>query len=156
MQLTAYWSVELPRRLLLKFVLSGMLALAVASELAQGALPNGRDFDPLDIAANVIGSVLALALCGWYHKRMLERRRRRKLQGYGLVDGAAPEDVELGESGGSEPELGATATAAEEDDEGGEAWDDMDGGGGGGAGGAGGGAAASAEEPEATDGVGTK
>lgn len=58
-------------------------------------LPNGLQFDPLDIAANVVGSLLALGLCTMYHKRMLDRRRRAK--GYSTVpqDGEG-EDLELG------------------------------------------------------------
>ena len=58
-------------------------------------LPNGRQFDPRDIAANVVGSLLALGLSTVYHKRMLDRRRRAK--GYGVVpqDGDG-NDLELG------------------------------------------------------------
>lgn len=61
----------------------------------QGLLPSGRLFDPLDIAANVVGSLLALGLCSLYHKRMLDRRRRAK--GYSTIpqDGEG-EDLELG------------------------------------------------------------
>ena len=92
----------------------------------QAALPNGRDFDPIDIVANIIGSSLALALCQWYHKRMLERRRRRKLQGYGLVAaGEGEDDLELGEGGSSGQELGIVAE--DDSDDGGEAWDEIGG-----------------------------
>ena len=100
-----------------------MLVLAVASEFLQAALPNGRNFDPIDIVANLVGTSLALTLCGWYHKRMLERKRRRKLQGYGVVaDGEGEQDVELGEGGSSSQEMGVVA---EDEDDGGEAWDDI-------------------------------
>ena len=103
-----------------------MLALAVGSEFLQAALPNGRNFDPIDIVANLVGTSLALTLCGWYHKRMLERKRKRKLQGYGIVaDGEGEQDVELGEGGSSSQEMGVVAE--DEDDGGGEAWDDIGG-----------------------------
>lgn len=98
----------------------------MGSEIVQGLLPvclsrlclssqslptdnfphqNGRLFDPLDILANVFGSLLALALNTWYHKRMLERKRASKH--YNLVpgedEGALDEDIdlELGERSGS-------------------------------------------------------
>lgn len=38
----------------------------------------------------------ALALCNWYHKRMLERKRAAR--GYGAVLGDDDLDVELGEN----------------------------------------------------------
>lgn len=80
--------------------------------MAQALLPNGRDFDPFDILANVVGSTLALLLCSWYHKRMLERRRKNKHydlaageevddeEGAGVVPGEGERDVELGEGVG--------------------------------------------------------
>jgi hypothetical protein len=37
-----------------------------------------RAFDPLNIVANLAGSGTALALCTWYHRRMLERKRLAK------------------------------------------------------------------------------
>jgi len=61
-------------------------------------LPNGRNFDLYDIVANIVGSLSALAICSWYHKRMLERKRDRK---YHLVSGEEG-DVELGEGSGGE------------------------------------------------------
>ena len=126
-QLILYWSLDIPRRLLIKLVLAAMLVLSIGSEALQAALPNGRTFDPVDIGANLLGSVLALGLCSWYHKRMLERKRRRKLQGYGHVVGGDGEDVELGEGGSGGQEL-EVLTGDEGSDDGGEAWDDMDGG----------------------------
>lgn len=62
--------------------------------MLQGFLPNGRQFDSFNIAANVIASLLALGLCTLYHKRMLDRRRRAK--GYSAVpQGGEEEDLEL-------------------------------------------------------------
>lgn len=72
--------------------------LGVGSEFVQVVLPNGRNFDLYDIVANIVGSLAALALCSWYHKRMLERKR---VQRYQLVSGEEG-DVELGEGGGGE------------------------------------------------------
>ena len=60
---------------------------------------NDRDFDPYDIVANFVGSVPALLLSSWYHKRMLERKRASK--NYNLVPGDdenGEHDVELGET----------------------------------------------------------
>ena len=55
---------------------------------------------------------------------MLERKRRRKLDGYGLVGvGDGEDDVELGASG---QETGITDVRDSEDD-GGEAWDEIGG-----------------------------
>ena len=96
----------------------------MGSEVLQHLLPNGRSWDYVDVIANLMGELLALALCSWYHKRMLERKRQRKLQGYGLVHGE-DEDVELGESSHSGQELGVVRE--EDDDENGEAWDEIGG-----------------------------
>lgn len=68
------------------------LGLGIGSELFQGFLPNGRAFDPFDVLANVVGSLGAVGLCGWYHRRMLERRRKNR---FGMMEGGG-EDVELG------------------------------------------------------------
>ena len=88
----------------------------MCSELLQAFLPNARQFDPLDIAANFVGSGTALGLCTVYHKRMLERKRRRK--GYGAVPEGAEDDVEL-----QGQESGVVDREADEDN---EIWDDMD------------------------------
>lgn len=82
----------------------------------QGLLPNDRQFDPIDIAANIVGSLSGLGLSTLYHNRMLDRRRRKK--GYGVVpqDGGG-EDLELEEGRGGQ-ESGVT-----EGDE--EVWDEM-------------------------------
>ena len=71
------------------------LLLGVGSEVAQGLLPNDREFDPWDVLANVLGSLAALGLANMYHLRSMERRRRARyaaLTGEGVDD-----DVELGE-----------------------------------------------------------
>jgi hypothetical protein len=75
-------------------------ALGVGSEFAQAVLPNGRVFDLLDVVANLIGSLAALALCAWYHKRMLERKRLRKYSAVPTTGEGAEEDLELGEGPG--------------------------------------------------------
>lgn len=91
--------------------------LSLGSETLEFVLPNGRFPDPVNIAANVLGSLSALAPCTVYHKRMLDRRRRRK--GYGIVpqDGEG-EDVELGETIGQQ--TGVVDT--------GDDWDEVHGG----------------------------
>lgn len=119
--LAFYWVVDTTRRRTLHLTLAVCtLGLGAGSELLQALLPNGRDFDLLDVAANVAGSLAALALCSWYHRRMLERRRLRK---YAAVPtaadaegGAGDEDLELGEGpgigGGHQHEEGVTVAAA--------------------------------------------
>lgn len=55
--------------------------------------------------ANAAGSLASLALCSWYHKRMLERKRRAKQ--YQAVPGEDEDvDVELGEGVGNGQESG--------------------------------------------------
>jgi VanZ family protein len=91
-----YWIVDTTRRRTLHMTLvvcTGVLG--VGSEFVQSFLPNDRDFDIFDIAANIIGSLAGVALCSWYHQRMLDRRRQRKA--YNAVPGEDVEDVELGE-----------------------------------------------------------
>jgi hypothetical protein len=92
-----------------------------------------REFDYYDILANVLGSGLALALCNWYHKRMVERKRAAR--GYAAIAGDDNEDrdIELGESVDGqvsgvvrptvEEELDTWDENAEDDD-----WDVADGG----------------------------
>ncbi|KAF2481518.1 hypothetical protein BDY17DRAFT_355214 [Neohortaea acidophila] len=98
---TFYWIIETSRRRCIHLTLVVCTAgLSVGSEVVQGLIPNnGREFDPFDIVANVVGSALALALCSWYHKRMLERKRKNRH--YDIVPGddvpeGDEEDVELG------------------------------------------------------------
>lgn len=70
------------------------IVLGVGSEFVQSFLDNGREFDLYDIVANVVGSLFGVGICSWYHKRMLERKRRRR---YSAVPGEDQGDVELGE-----------------------------------------------------------
>jgi len=120
-----YWSIETNRKRTLHLtLLVCTLGLGVGSEIAQALLPNGREYDSLDIVANVIGSLLAVGLCLWYHKRMLERKRRAK----SLSLSAGLDDVELGE-GLSGQEGGVVGASTLEDevnnwDENAEDWDD--------------------------------
>ena len=91
-----YWIVDTNRRRTLNMTLVVCtILLGVGSEFVQSFLPNNRDFDLYDIVANVVGSLVGLGLCSWYHKRMLERRRQHKT--YDAVPGEDDADVELGE-----------------------------------------------------------
>lgn len=91
-----YWIIDTNRRRTLNMTLVVCtLVLGVGSEFLQSFLPNDRTFDLYDIVANVLGSLAALGLCTWYHKRMLERRRQRKH--YNAVPGEDEDDLELGE-----------------------------------------------------------
>ncbi|USW59372.1 hypothetical protein Slin15195_G126910 [Septoria linicola] len=97
-----YWILETTRRRAIHLTLLTVTAgLSIGSEVVQALLPNGREFDPFDILANVVGSTGALLLSSWYHKRMLERKRKNKT--YDIVPGEEDVDVELGEG----PGLGA-------------------------------------------------
>jgi hypothetical protein len=110
--LTFYWILDTTRRRALNFTLLIVtFGLGLGSEGLQAFLPNGREFDLLDIAANVVGSLLAVGLCTIYHKRMLDRRRRAK--GYGVVQqGEEGGDIEMGaqESGVTGEDLGEGST----------------------------------------------
>ena len=102
--LTFYWILDTTRRRNLNLTLLIVtFGLGLGSEVLQGFLPNGRQFDPLDILANVIGSLLALGLCTMYHKRMLDRKRRAR--GYSV----APQDGEEGDLELGVQEIGVTA-----------------------------------------------
>ncbi|KAI9680839.1 MAG: hypothetical protein M1817_004279 [Caeruleum heppii] len=98
-----YWILDTSRRRVLHLTLiTCTLALGIGSEFLQAFLPNARVFDIFDLAANVVGSLAALGLCAWYHRRMAERRRRGRERGYAVVDGDDEEeggepDLELGE-----------------------------------------------------------
>lgn len=72
--------------------------LGLGSEVAQGLLPNDRQFDPWDVLANVLGSLAALGVANAYHKRAAERRRRAKFAA--LLGEGGGEDLELGEGPG--------------------------------------------------------
>ena len=123
-QLCFYWIIDGSRRRTLNFTLLGVtFLLGVGSEVLQGLLPNGRNFDPYDILANVVGSLSALALCSWYHKRMLERRRLSK---YHIVPGSDDlgQDVELGDAGSGQQELGVTGSVGRSLEEQVDNWDE--------------------------------
>lgn len=86
------------------------LGLGIGSEAVQGFLPNDRAFDPFDVVANVVGSLGAVGLCGWYHRRMLERRRKNR---FGLMEGG-DDDVELGVGAGGHPTRDEDGLGAQE------------------------------------------
>jgi len=122
-----YWILETNKRRNLQLTLFVCtLCLGVGSEVAQGLLPNGRDFDIFDIASNVLGSLAGVGACSWYHKRMLERKRRAKTTMIG--EGGEDYDVELGEDLGPQEEGIDNEPTLEEEvdnwDENGEDWDD--------------------------------
>lgn len=98
-----YWVVDTSRRRTLHLTLLVCTAgLGVGSEVLQAVLPNGRAFDLYDVVANLVGSAVGVALCAWYHKRMLERKRLRKYSAVpgGEGVGGEEEDLELGEGPG--------------------------------------------------------
>ncbi|KAJ5174418.1 uncharacterized protein N7482_000295 [Penicillium canariense] len=99
-----YWVLDTTRRRTLHItLLVCTLGLGIGSEVVQGFLPNDRAFDPFDVLANVVGSLGAVGLCGWYHRRMLDRRRKNR---FGMMEGES-DDVELGVGvGGSREEDG--------------------------------------------------
>ncbi|EZF33279.1 VanZ domain-containing protein [Trichophyton interdigitale] len=107
LSLAFYWIIDTTRRRTLHLTLIVCtLVLGIGSEIVQSLIPNGRSFDPLDILANVVGSLGSIGLCTWYHKRMLERRRKAR---FGALVGNTEEDVELGLANGtSEQETGVT------------------------------------------------
>ncbi len=103
-----YWILDTTRRRTLNFTLLACTGvLGVGSEVLQHFLPNGRVFDAYDIVANVVGSLAGVALCSWYHLRMLERKRLAKQ--YQVVPGE--DDLELGEGVGLQ-ESGTVSAAA--------------------------------------------
>ncbi|KAK4676090.1 hypothetical protein QC764_508970 [Podospora pseudoanserina] len=124
--LAFYWVIDTTRRRTLNLTLAiCTVGGGIGSEILQGLLPNGREFDPYDVVANLVGSLGAVGLCSWYHKRMLERKRQRRYGGEGgageelerLHDGEE-EDLELGEGLGlgrsfdGQQEQGVTTAAA--------------------------------------------
>jgi len=127
---TFYWILETNRRKVIQLTFGVCtLGLGVASEVVQSLLPIGREFDPVDVFANVLGSGVGLALCNWYHKRMLERKRAAR--GYGAVagDDFDERDIELGESTTGQ-ETGVTRPTVEEElenwDDNAEDWEDTE------------------------------
>ncbi|KIX07575.1 uncharacterized protein Z518_02228 [Rhinocladiella mackenziei CBS 650.93] len=137
---TFYFILDTSRRRVIHLTLIVCtLFLAVGSEVAQGLLPNDREFDPWDVLANVLGSLAALGLASTYHRRAAERRRRAKYSSL-TGDGLEGEDLELGEGANREPgrpnaddqETGVAPRTVEEEldnwDENApdDAWDDDD------------------------------
>jgi len=59
----ALWAQSAPGRM--QAVFWSGLALGVAIELLQGALPIGRSMDPLDALADLVGLGLGMALVRW-------------------------------------------------------------------------------------------
>ncbi|KAI9370103.1 hypothetical protein BJX61DRAFT_516730 [Aspergillus egyptiacus] len=99
LSLIFYWIPDTSRRRTLHLTLVVCtLALGLGSEILQSILPNGRSFDPFDVLANVVGSLGAVGLCSWYHRRMLERRRKAR---FGSMGEGGEDDVELGMGSGN-------------------------------------------------------
>lgn len=111
--LSFYWILDTTRRRVLNLTLVTVTGVfALGGEVVQGFVTS-RPFDSLLVAANLLGSLTALALCTLYHKRMLDRKRQAR---YGLVpQGGDEEDLELGgqESGVTAGEEGAESTDGE-------------------------------------------
>ncbi|EYB21544.1 hypothetical protein FG05_06292 [Fusarium graminearum] len=64
-----YWIVDTNRRRVMNMTLVACtIVLGVGSEFVQSFLDNGREFDLYDIVANLMGSLLGVGLCSWYHK----------------------------------------------------------------------------------------
>lgn len=94
LSLIFYWIPDTTRRRTLQLTLIVCtVVLGIGSEIVQGILPNGRSFDPFDLLANIVGSLGAVGLCSWYHRRMLDRRRKAR---FGALGDGADDDVELG------------------------------------------------------------
>ncbi|KEF62194.1 uncharacterized protein A1O9_00166 [Exophiala aquamarina CBS 119918] len=95
---TFYFILDTTRRRVIHVTLIVCtLVLGVGSEVAQGLLPNDRDFDAWDVLANVLGSLAALGLASAYHRRAADRRRRAKytsLTGEGIEE----DGLELGDT----------------------------------------------------------
>ncbi|OBT46235.1 hypothetical protein VE00_02388 [Pseudogymnoascus sp. WSF 3629] len=122
-----YWILDTSRRRTLNLTLSICTAfLGIGSEFLQLVLPNDRKFDAYDILANVLGSLAAVGLSTWYHKRMVERKRLRK--NYTAVPGEDGDmDLELGEGSGAQESgvvPGHTAPQAVSLEEEVDAWDE--------------------------------
>ena len=61
------WTLAAPRRAWA--VLAAGLAYAVGTEVWQGALPIGREPDPLDALADAAGLVAGVGLAAWWGRR---------------------------------------------------------------------------------------
>lgn len=106
-----YWVLDTTRRRVLHLtVIVCTLTLGIGSEIVQSLVPNGRSFDPFDILANIVGSLGAVGLCTWYHKRMLERRRKSRFGSLLNDTAAGGDDIELGDHSSHEEGLGTQET----------------------------------------------
>lgn len=76
--LVFYWVIDTSRKRCINMTL-GVCTLigGIGSEFVQSFVPY-REFDSNDIVCNVTGSLIALAMCTWYHKRLAERRRQAR------------------------------------------------------------------------------
>jgi len=93
-----YWIVETSRRRALHATLVVCTGIGgIGSEFLQDFLPY-RDFDALDIVANLAGSLCAVGVSALYHRRMLDRKRAARNQ-YQSV--ATSEEVENGQTQGT-------------------------------------------------------
>jgi hypothetical protein len=112
LSLIFYWIPDTTRRRTLQMtILACTLVLGIGSEIVQALLPNGRSFDPFDVLANIVGSLGAVGLCSWYHRRMLDRRRKAR---FGALADGAEDDVELGIGTGDHDAHDGTALGAQE------------------------------------------
>lgn len=59
MALSLYWVADVGKRKATQLTLTGMIAASVASEFLQSVITT-RLFDPLDIVANLVGSLIAI------------------------------------------------------------------------------------------------
>ena len=108
-----YWILDTTRRRALNVTLLVVTVLLALGSEALQSLITVHEFDPLDIAANVLGSLLAVGLCTFYHNRMLERKRKAR---YGLVPQEGDDEVE-------DLEMGLQESGVTGADEGGESTD---------------------------------
>lgn len=65
------------------------------SLLLQLATNNVESLDLYGTLLNILGSLSALGLAAWYHKRMLERKRERSKNRYTALATTADDDVEV-------------------------------------------------------------
>jgi len=97
--LTFYWILETTRRraLNLTFIIITLIT-STTCEFLQPFMDPTDPFDPYDILSNMLGSLSALGLAAWYHKRMLERKRERSKSRYTALATTAD-----GDGGDSDP-----------------------------------------------------
>lgn len=89
-----YWSIDTVRKRAVTITFNVCwLAGSIGSEVIQHFATGGeRKFDIYDIAANIVGSSIALALSFVYHGRLLARRKQQRYDRIRQdVEGAAEE-----------------------------------------------------------------